>query len=229
MHQLLETNANTPYPLRFTTLVQMIWLQLQSVLDPDRLGIRLSIALCSFPATPGGPIRSLREIVKLTTHQSLQLSPSDEIFLGLESLCGHCVGTCKVSVVQDVDREEYLPVRRSEGECSAVAYPIQRGGQIAGSFLVSSPVTDWFTEQILHLLQTYTYLLSLAFDSDQFYPLERIFLRPMPSEAQQRHHIVTFPQRVFKSLQEDASLLRRQAEQRAWQEIEEALLNEPIL
>lgn len=222
--RLLETNANTPPNLHFTAVVHLIFLQLQSTIDAEHTGVQLIIAQCSPPASPAHPVRSLREVLKMKTHQSLLTGPGDSIFLGAESLCGYSVSLCQASIVQNTDEEQQLPVRRTRDEQSAAAYPIQRGGYVAGAFLVSSPWPDFFTQRLQYLLQIYAYLLGLAFETDQFYAPERIRLRPMPEEQIQHAYIVGFQQRVISMLQRDPSLSRLQAEAAAWQQIEEELL-----
>ena len=225
--RLLETNANTPRNLHFASIVHLIFLQLQSALDPEHIGVQLIIAQCSPPASPGQPVRSLREVMKMTTHQSLLTSPGDTIFLGAESLSGYSVSLCQASIVQNVREEQHLPVRRARNEQSAAAYPIQRGGYVAGCFLVSSPQPDLFSQRLQYLLQIYAYLLNMAFETETFYAPERIRLRPMPAEQIQHTYIANFQQRVMTILQGDLSLSRLQAETAAWQQIEEELLALP--
>jgi transcriptional regulator with XRE-family HTH domain len=225
--RLLETNANTPRNLHFASIVHLIFLQLQSALDPEHIGVQLIIAQCSPPASPGQPVRSLREVMKMTTHQSLLTSPGDTIFLGAESLSGYSVSLCQASIVQNVYEEQRLPVRRARNEQSAAAYPIQRGGYVAGCFLVSSPQPDLFSQRLQYLLQIYAYLLSTAFETEAFYAPEQIRLRLMPAEQIQHQYIANFQQRVMTILQGDLSLSRLQAEIAAWQQIEEELLAFP--
>lgn len=163
----------------------------------------------------------------MTTHQSLLTSPGDTIFLGAESLSGYSVSLCQASIVQNTEEEQRLPVRRTRDEQSAAAYPIQRGGYVAGCFLVSSPQPDFFSQRLQYLLQIYAYLLSMAFETEAFYPPERIRLRPMPAEHIQHEYVTGFQQRVMTMLQCDPSLARLQAETAAWQQIEEELLALP--
>jgi hypothetical protein len=222
--RLLETNANTPRNLHFASVVNLIFLQLQSTVDPEHLGVQLTIAQCSPPTSADSPVRSLREVMKMTTYQSLLTSPGDTIFLGAESLSGYSASLCQASIVQNTDEEQRLPVRRSKDERSAAAYPIQRGGYVAGCFLVSSPQPDYFSQRLQYLLQIYAYLLSMAFEMEAFYAPERIRLRPMPEESIQHDRIAGFQQRVMTLLQGDLALTRLETERAAWQQIEEELL-----
>src|SRR5260370_1195251 len=114
--RLLETNANTPRNLHFASVVHLIFLQLQSAIDPEHIGVQLIIAQCTPPASPNDPVRSLREVMKMTTHQSLLTSPGDTIFLGAESLSGYSASLCQASIVQIIEEEQRLPVRRYAGD-----------------------------------------------------------------------------------------------------------------
>ncbi len=226
--RLLETNANTPKNLHFASIIHLIFLQLQPTIDPERIGVQLIIAQCSPPASPNHPVRSLSEVMKMTTYQSLLTGPGDTIFLGVESLCGYSVSLCQANIVQNIDEEQRLPVRRSRNERSAAVYPIQRGGYVAGCFLISSPQPDFFSQRLQYLLQIYAYLLGMAFETEQFYAPDRIRLRPMPAEHIQHHYIAKFQDRVMTLLQNDISFSRAQAEAAAWQRIEEELLALPL-
>jgi GAF domain len=210
--RLHEANAMMPPNLHFTAIVDLILLQLQATIDPEYTGVQLIIAHCSPPASPAHPVRSLREVMHMTTHQSLLTDPGDILFLGAESLCGYSASLCQACIVQNTDEEQRLPVRRSRNERSAAAYPIQRGGAVAGVFLVSSPQPDFFSQRLQDLLQVYAHLLGLAFETDRFYPPERIRLRLMPAETIQRAYILGFQQQVISLLQGNPSLSRREAE-----------------
>jgi hypothetical protein len=222
--RLLELNANTPKNLHFAAMVNLIFLQLQATIDPERLGVQLTIAQCTPPASPNHPVRSLREVLKMQTYQSPLFGPGDTVFLGAESLCGYSVSLAQANIVQNIGEERQVPVRKGRNEKSAAAYPIQRGGHVAGAFLVSSPQVDFFSQRVQYLLQIYSYLLCLAFETETFYAPERIRLRLLPSEEVQHGYITGFRQRVLSMLEHDLSLSRLQAEQAAWQQIEEELL-----
>ncbi len=223
--RLHEANARIPKNLRFASLVNMIFTQLQPYIDPQRIGVQLAVAQCSVPSSPEHVVRSLREVVKMKTSRSLHESPSDNLFLGAESLPGYSVSTSKPHVVQNIQEERVVPVRKTADEQSAAAYPIQRGGYVAGCFLVSSPELNFFSPRLQYILQIYVYFLALAFDQDMFYDPEQIRLRPMPEESIQHRSITGFQDRVMNILQYDIVASRLQAETQAWQQIEADLLS----
>jgi hypothetical protein len=222
--RLVEIIATTPKILHFTTIVQLLFLQLQTTIDLERLGLHFYVIQCSPPTSPAHPVRSLRVIAHMKAHQALLTSPGEYLFFGAESLSGYSVSTCSAAIVQNVPQEHHLPVVRRPGEASLAAYPIQRGGAVAGSFVVTSPQPDFFTQRLQYLLHIYAYLLSLAFETDQFYDPERIRLRPMPPTSQQEPCIAHFHEQVLALLHRDPFLSRSQAERNVWQQIEEALL-----
>ncbi|MBV9019888.1 MAG: GAF domain-containing protein [Ktedonobacteraceae bacterium] len=222
--RLLEINANAPKNLHFSAVIDQIFLQLQSYIDPERIGVQLILAQCSSPCAPDRPIRSMRQIKKIQTHQSLPASPTDHIFLGAESLAGYSVGMCQTCIVQDVQRERRLPVLRKPDVSSLAAYPIQRGGYVAGCFLSASPQPDFFSQRLQGILRIYAYLLSIAFESDQFYAPEQIRLCPMPTECVQHPYIAQFQDRVLALLRCEPFPTRSEAETQVWQQIEEALV-----
>jgi hypothetical protein len=222
--RLVETTATTPKNLHFTTVVQLIFLQLQATIDPERLGLHFYVIQCSPPSSPAHQVRSLRVIAQMEAHKTLLTIPGECLFFGAESLSGYSVSTCTSNIVQNVRQEQRLPVVRLLGNESLAAYPIQRGGALAGCFIVGSPQPDFFTQRLQYLLQIYAYLLSLAFETEQFYPSERIRLRPIPAISRQEPYIAHFHKRVLALLQRDPSLSRSQAERTVWYQIEEALL-----
>lgn len=224
--RLLETNASTPYNLHFVTIINLIFLQLQSIIDPNRQGLNLVVVQCTPPSSQNAPVRSLRQAMKTTTYQQFQPS-GEHFFMGAESLSGYSVSMCQAGVVQHVHEEQHIPVLRLPGEESAAAYPILRGGNVAGCLLVVSPQADFFLPRLQYILQTYAYLLSLAFETQQFYPPERIRLHTMPEFALQHRHLITFQERVLHLLRQDATLSRPQAEIIAWQQLEELLIHLP--
>lgn len=223
--RLLETHSNTPANLHFLSMVHLVFLQLQASIDPEHVGVQLTLAQCSPPRSPDQPVRSLREVLRMTTYQSLLTRPNDALFLGAESLCGYCVSACQASIVQDTEEERYFPVRKSPQESSAAAYPIQRRGYVAGCLLVSSHQPHYFTQQLQYVLQIYAYVLALAFEPEQFYAQERIRLGFMPAEQSQYAVLAEFQKRVKILLKQMPSYSRLQAETEAWQQIEDTLLS----
>src|SRR5207247_4357580 len=109
------------------------------------------------------------------------------------------------------------------------AFPITRAREVAGVFLLySCTPSSFFTQQRLQLLDAYTALLNLAFDSDEFYDVQYIALEVMPDVDRQLPILVALPQRIASTIvhfaQHGEHLSPTKAELHVLSEIEEELL-----
>src|SRR5207249_7574054 len=123
-----------------------------------------------------------------------------------------------------------VPAYQTEHEVSAAAHPIMYANKVAGCLLVSCTQPRYFVSpNRMALISDYAQLIALAFTPEQFYPLEWIELQVMPPIEEQQRLLVTLQPRIRHMLQEAVAtsrLLRRdEAEQLAWQQIEEELLH----
>lgn len=136
--------------------------------------------------------------------------------------------------VADLRRQTiFVPATCSTQELSVAACPILYGNRIAGCLLLSSIRPHSFlAEAQQFLIHGYTNLLALAFEPDEFYPLDCLDLAILPSWEVQRPYLAGFRQRVVNLLREaehaGQPLTVPQAEERAWQHIEEILLHLPM-
>jgi transcriptional regulator with XRE-family HTH domain len=227
--EVLSTRTTTTESLRFWRMSEMVLKQALDQLDPNGLGMAISVVQCMPPVD--GRIRSLRETVgKGTLPWSANLD-NLALFLGMESLAGYCVETRHVVSVEDLSQDKLVPAYQTEFETSAAAHPIWLGGLIAGCLLVSSTQIGYFSQQRLTLLATFSDLISLAFSKDDFYPPNMVALHVLPQPDKQRPILATFRQRVSKALvdamQERRHISNGEAERKVWQEIEEELLSLP--
>ena len=87
----------------------------------------------------------------------------------------------------------------------------------------------FFTPARLTLIQHYSYLLTLAFHEREWYALQDIALRIMPSETVQRSLLLTFNEQVNALLsraeRQGQTITRSQAEQMVFQQLETAFLH----
>ncbi|QBD82279.1 hypothetical protein EPA93_42405 [Ktedonosporobacter rubrisoli] len=228
--QVLDVLATSPDTLRFWTVSRLIIQHALRRLDPERVGMAITVVRCMPPSSVGGKIRSLRECLGQGTPPWEADLETKSMFLGAESLAGYVVSTCYPRAVQDLAAETTLvPARRTENEVSAMASPILYANRVAGCLLFSSTQPNYFLSQNrLSLIHGYTRLATLAFDPSEFYPPEKIELYMMPSPAQQQQHLATFRQRVHTIMTEALNTHRllnnMQAEQMAWQQVEEELI-----
>ncbi len=225
--EVLSARTTTTESLYFWRLSEMILKQALDQLDPNGLGLVISVVQCMPPVD--GEIRSLRETIgKGTLPWSANLE-NMALFLGMESLAGYCVEMRRVVSVEDLSQDRLVPAYQTRFEVSAAAHPIWLGGLIAGCLLASSTQIGYFSQQRLTLLGVFSDLIALALPPDDFYPPNLVALRVLPQPEKQRPILATFRQRVSQALL-DSSLERRhisnsQAERKVWQSIEEELLS----
>ncbi len=224
--QVLNARATTADILRFPRISDMILKQALTQLDPSGLGMAITIAQC-MPPSAGGKIRSLRERVGRGTPPWDADLEALAIFLGMESLAGFTAELRHVLHIPDLRKDSLLPAYRTEYEVSTAAHPIWFAGRIAGCLAASSTQEGHFTQQRLALLGTFSDLLSLAFDENEFYPTKLVELRVMPNHNIQRSYISTFRERVSKLLANSAHYHLFEAEQQAWREIEAIFFSLP--
>jgi transcriptional regulator with XRE-family HTH domain len=222
--RVLNAHCNLPRILHFSSICDVILQQALKQLDPNRVGMEMTVVQCMHPS-PNGKIRSLRESLGRGTPPWNRELEQRTLFLGAESLCGYVVSSGRPLPVPSRQQGLNLfPVQWAEGEESAIAYPIMMADRIAGCLLVSSTQPDYFLSQARQkLVQQYAELLLVAFEPDNFYDLRSVDLGRMPSYEQQRSYLSNFRQRVA-----DVMIRQRvdvvQAERIVWQCIEDELL-----
>jgi transcriptional regulator with XRE-family HTH domain len=223
--RVLNAHCNLPRILHFGSMCDVILQQALKQLDPNRVGMEITVVQCMYPALDG-KIHSLREGLGRGTPPWNRELEQRTLFLGAESLAGYVVSSGRQLAIPS--RQEGLnlfPVQWVEWEESAMAYPLMMADRIAGCLLVSSSQSGYFLSQARQkLVQQYAELLLVAFDPDDFYDLNNIDLGRMPSYEVQRSYLGNFRQRVA-----DVMIRRHldvvQAEHEVWQQIEDELLH----
>ncbi len=228
INEVLTTRASSPEALLFWAVSHLILQHALRHLDPEPVGMSITVVQC-MPPVYDGKIHSLRERTGLGTPPWPGDLEHQGMFLGAESLAGHVVSTGHYEQIQDL-REEHmlLPAYQVEYEVSASAHPIMYTGRIAGCLLVSSTLPNYFlSPSRTALINGYANLLALAFKPEEFYELEVVELSLMPPLAVQRAQFADFRQRVARIMQQALAAQQPvnsvQAEQTAWQQLEEEL------
>jgi len=228
--QALNARATIIESLRFWHITDMVLKQALTQLDTNRLGMSITLVQC-MPPSQGGKIRSLRERMGKGTLPWTADLEHLSIFLGIETLAGYVVQYQRPASIEDLSQDHLLPAYQSEFEVSAAAHPIWLDGRIAGCLLASSTQVSYFSQQRQALLSTFSDIISLAFDKNDFYRPDCIELSVMPPPDKQRPYLAQFRQRVTQVLIDAAQnkhhLTNAQAEERVWQELEETFLNTP--
>jgi len=229
---VLNAYATTHPTLLFWSVSQLILRQALVQLVSEQGAIEIIVAQCMSP-THEGKIHSLREIIRGNSRTRSSNSQRRSSFFGVESLVGAATSTFHKKVVYNFAEERSIYPRILEigEECSGVAYPILHTNHIAGCLLVSSTEPHYFSPRQQQLIEQYAELFALAFSTEQFYSFEAIELRSMPAEQEQQISIATFRQRVRQAMYNrgtEQPLTLLQAEQQAWQQIEEELREMPL-
>jgi hypothetical protein len=105
--------------------------------------------------------------------------------------------------------------------------PILKQGQCAGCFLILSTQVNFFSVQVLTILQRYCELMAIALCDDEWYAPEQFALHVMPPASTQQAYLACFFDRVslLCKNQAGASLANvLQAERVVYQQIEAELI-----
>jgi transcriptional regulator with XRE-family HTH domain len=213
----------------FFTVGNRILTQMLGQLDPNNLGMAVSIAQCMPPA-PGQKVRSLREVFGRGTPPWQSTLVQEALFLGAESLAGYALMKGRtITAASKADRLGFYTVRWETWEESAVACPIMREGRFAGCLIASSTQAGYFVSFRQTLVERYAQLLLLAFEPEHFYNHEDIQLLPMPDVEVQLASTANFKQRLSTTILEASRAGRtasiEQVERSIWQQLEEELLS----
>jgi len=224
---ILDLFSTTSDEQRFWSICSTVLPEALKQLDPDRLGLQISIIQCMAPRY-GNTIRCLREYMVQGTPPWGGKMELQARFFGAESLAGYVVSTGHAQIIANLNEELRLPSHLPEHAVSAVAVPILYAGRVAGCLLVASTQPYYFSSpSLLELIQNYAALLMLAFHPEDFYERERIALQIMPSFQVQKSYLSTFQQRITALLKrataDKHSMSYNEAEQHAWWQIEEEL------
>jgi transcriptional regulator with XRE-family HTH domain len=222
--RVLSARATTNETLRYWSISSLILQQALGQLDPDRLGLAITVVRCMRSASEK-KVRSLRESVGKGIAPWTGDLEQRGMFLGAESLAGYVVTTCRPAQLQNIQKDGLtLPAHQVEHEVSAAAHPILYTGRIAGCVLISSTQPDYFVSSARNtLIGNYANLLALAIEPEEFYDPQDIELMIMPPHTLQKEYFANFRQRVTQALRQK-SMNNLQAEQYVWEQLEEELL-----
>lgn len=232
VNELLDTRASTPEGLQFWTLSRQVLQHAIRHLDPESVGMAITVVRC-MPPSSDGKIHSLRESGGIGTPPWGSDLEHQSMFLGAESLSGYVVASGRSAAIQNLGTENtFIPGYQAEHELSAAAFPLSYATRIAGCLLFSSAEPNSFeSPSQLTLIHGYTNLMTLAFEPHEFYPRELLELWMMPPLEVQQTYLASFRQRMLGIMQTSGRtehpLTIVEAEQVAWQQLEEILLHLP--
>jgi len=226
--RVIEACAMTGKSQRFWTVSNLILGQALGQLDPNNLGMAITIAQC-MPPSQDGLVRSLREVFGRGTPPWQPTLTREALFLGIESLAGYVITKGRPIAVEDrADRLGFYPVRWEKWEESACIAPIWFEERLAGCMIESSTQPRYFLPFRQALVERYAYLMMLAFDAQHFYAQRDIQLLPMPDREVQTQRAVNFRQRISdiltEAVQQQQPVTIEEAERLVWQQLEAELL-----
>lgn len=225
--QMFQIYTKKPPHLSGQALQEILLERALEHLDPDRLGLCLTFAIC-VPPVAGRKVRSLRQVSGTGTSPWQRNLERTTIFLGTESLAGNAVMAAEMIYVKSRESNPPCPIQWTTHEQSAVAMPVMRQGKIAGVLLASSTQPHYFTLVHRNLLELYAHLAMLIFLPDEFYTLKEIQLGKLPDYERQKPYFVDFEQRVLlkegEAMASGGYLSLQQAQQEVWREIADELL-----
>lgn len=227
---IFQLRGTTSRSQRYWLLANTIISQALSQLDPESLGMAITVARC-MTTSSRKKIFSLRQSVGQGTTPWPGNLEQKAMFLGAESLAGYALENCRPVEVQNYKEEpSALLGHQFELEQSAMAYPILCAGHIAGCLLFSSTQPFYFAPALRQsLVSDYAHLMSLAFDPEDFIDPSLIELRMMPPHSEQKSYFEDYRQRLVKArlrLYEENNDM--DAEQYVWEELEREILHLPL-
>jgi transcriptional regulator with XRE-family HTH domain len=226
--RVLDSFVNTRRPQRFWTVCNLVLNQALGQLDPNSLGMAITVAQC-MPPSQDGKVRSLREITGRGTPPWQSTLTREALFLGIESLAGYAITKGRTFNVENrMNRLGFYPIRWEQWEESAVVSPIWFEYRIAGCLVVSSTQANYFLPFRQNLIEQYAKLITLAFKPEDFYEQQDIQLLIMPAREVQQTKVANFRQRLSTVLLEVGRTQKtidiEQSELLVWQQLEEEFL-----
>jgi hypothetical protein len=222
---VIHTYTTAPHRQRFWLVSNLILQEALRQLDPNLLGMTVSIAQCVKPRN-GNKVRSLREHIGRGTHPWKATMKHEVAYLGIESLAGYALSNAHLLSIQDrSDILMFYPARWLDWEKSSAVCPIMREGRFAGSLIVSSNQPGYFLSYREMLIRNYAELMALAFESEDFYELSNIQLTMMPEFEVQEQYFHSIRQRISQIMEDGAKknppMTITEAEQVVWQQLED--------
>ncbi len=226
--QVLKLYAKTPPALARQNLYNLIFDRAIGHLDPDGLGMSITLACC-VPPRDGRLVRSLRQTDGIGTPPFDRDQGRKTIFLGSESVAGTAVTTYRCSSIESREEVSFTPVHWTEYENSAIAFPILRQARVAGALIASSTRARYFTSVHRSLLELYANLVVLMFSPDEFYDPNDIKLGVMPALTIQNPYFAEFEHRMSTKLKnasrDSGHMTMQHAHRCVWQDIADELLH----
>lgn len=225
--QVMQMLVTLPESRRVWETCRNILKQALKQLDTDQNDIAVMLTQC-VPPLASNKVRSLRLLMGAGRTPWGGSLDNQSAFLGIEMVAGQVVATGQPITIQRYAGQQASQesIARLGSSCT---YPLLRANRILGTFGVLSYLPDFFTPARQQLIEDYAALISIVFPSDLFFDFESIELNILPPFEVQAPYLVTFQSHVQHIMKEamknNQPLALNQAEQRAWQELEEEVIH----
>ncbi|GHO69559.1 hypothetical protein KSC_084510 [Ktedonobacter sp. SOSP1-52] len=235
--RVLNIHTTSSLFLRSSAICIAILQQILAHLDPTQNGMEVCIAQCVPSQSPvilsdvqQPRIHSLRTTFGRGT-PPWNNHENQTVFFGAESLIGQAALRGHYIAIQTRDeRQRLFPAHATALEESIIGLPIVRADRVAGVLSIASTQPHFFASTCLDLAIHYAELLTLAFESHEFYRIQDLDLGLLPPIQRQQSSIANFQLQVTQTMiqaqQQGEPLTRPVAELRTWQEIESRLLHQ---
>jgi hypothetical protein len=188
-------------------------------LDSEHRGLCITFAKL-MPLQQDGFVHSLREFAIRGSHPWLYTNETKG-FLGGTTLAGNAASMQRPLIWSATEKKLRLPVEIDEFEYSSYAAPLVRGNRVAGTLIASSTQSTFFQDPgRCEAVIEYTQLLTIGLHPDEFQPISKLNLRPMPSLKVQREYMSqTYVNDVLRYIRAH-NVSRKEAEEYVQREME---------
>lgn len=180
---ILGMVANTATFVRQYTIHNHVYQDILSQLDEHKEGMMLLFVQCVEPKTPEDKVTALQVHAKgRGTGPWKAKQVASDFLLGSGTLNAVSVARGEPALYpQDQSFRREAPLLYPERIQSVASFPLLRGGsEVAGALFVASVHAEFFTPTRIELIKTYANMFALGLRDNQFYPMERIELQPIP-------------------------------------------------
>lgn len=180
---ILGMLANTAKFVSQYTIHNHVYQDILSQLDEHKEGMMLLFGQCMAPTRPDGKVTSIYVHPKGRGTGPWKTKQVEAAFLlGSGTLNAVAVSSGQPAFYpQDQSFRREAPLLYPERIQSVASFPLLRGGsEVAGTLFIASVHLDFFTPTRIEVLKTYANMFALGLRDNQFYPMDRIELQPIP-------------------------------------------------
>ena len=194
--EVLHVNNFVEEQRVFPTITNLVTQHLFSLLDENKAAqLAIQLLRCTPPpdSSDESPVRSLYAPVLQIGDRPSPLAANFPVFFGMESPLADLVSLLGSQQPYVFDEEAIQEFPFPASVRSLVMFPIQSRAKLAGCFLVTSCISDFFTSERRKIVYGLCVALTLAFGQADFYNVQRLALANLPEFSIQIAHTVQNP------------------------------------